>query len=260
MRPDPLDARCITIVCKKNNQLEEHSGFRHIVLATQASGAVPILNTYLQTLQDKFEHRKVEVTKLIQCLKAFHYLPTMVINHTDGSLLPDSKADVRDLNLITLAPKEIHPEGKGPSPFTVSPLYTMATHILPTPGDFPTNQPTVYQTTNPIIPPKKDSVLSLATLERAVVTMGSKKALKSLCANGSPKWWQCPCQAETRLGELQGAMPSVEPNAPGLWICGSYAHLGIPLLEGCVVSARNVVEQGILEREGLNWTKKPWVS
>jgi hypothetical protein len=33
-----------------------------------------------------------------------------------------------------------------------------------------------------------------------------------------------------------------EAEGPGIWVCGSYAYPGIPLLEGCVVSAKNVVE------------------
>ncbi len=260
IKPDPQDTRCVTITCLSDGKAEEHSGFHHVVMATQASGAVPILDTYLEALGTRFDHRKAEISKQLQCLKTFEYLPTTVVNHTDGSLLPDNKDDIRDLNLITLVPDTDITEGKENSPLCVSPSYTMATHILPTPKYYPVNQPTVYQTTNPIIPPKKDSILSVARLERAVVTMDSKRALKSLCVEGPAKWWQCPYQAETRLGELQGALSMTEPNAPGIWICGSYAHLGIPLLEGCVVSARNVVEQGILRREGLNWTEEPWVA
>lgn len=258
IKPDPADTRCVTITCLSNGEAEEYAGIHHVVMATQASGAVPILNTYLQALGTKLDHRKTEISKQLQCLKAFQYLPTMVVNHTDVSLLPDNKVDIRDLNLITLASNTNIPEGEVNPPLCVSPLYTMATHILPTPKYYPVTQPTVYQTTNPIIPPRKDSILSVARLERAVVTMDSKRALKLLCVEGSAKWWQCPYQAETRLGELQGALSTAEPNAPGIWICGSYAHMGIPLLEGCVVSARNVVEQGILRREGLNWTEEPW--
>jgi hypothetical protein len=230
-------------------------------MATQASRAVPILNSYLQSTPKQLIHRKLALEKQIECLKAFQYRPSIVINHTDGSLLPDTRADVRDLNLITLASDAKllnHPQGDENPPLCISPSYTMATHILPIPKGYPLNQPTVYQTTNPIIPPKKDTVLSVATLERAIVTMDSKKALTELCVQSSKKWWQCPYQGETRLGDAQGASSSTEPDAPGVWICGSYAYLGVPLLEGCVVSARNIVEQGILRREGVQWTQEPW--
>ena len=127
----------------------------------------------------------------------------------------------------------------------------MATHILTRPKGYPADKPQLYQTTNPIIEPKKDSLLSVATLERAIVTMESKKALALLSVSETQRWWQCSYQATTRLGELQGAGSLANGNHPGIWICGSYAHSGIPLLEGCVVSARNVVEQGILKSEGV---------
>ncbi|KAF8203755.1 splicing factor, Prp19-binding domain-containing protein [Pholiota molesta] len=241
IKPDTDDARCATIACLSNGQVEEYRGFHHIIMATQASRAVPILNSYLQSTPKQLIHRKLALEKQIECLKAFQYRPSIVINHTDGSLLPDTRAD-----------------GDENPPLCISPSYTMATHILPIPKGYPLNQPTVYQTTNPIIPPKKDTVLSVATLERAIVTMDSKKALTELCVQSSKKWWQCPYQGETRLGDAQGASSSTEPDAPGVWICGSYAYLGVPLLEGCVVSARNIVEQGILRREGVQWTQEPW--
>ncbi|KAF8973825.1 splicing factor, Prp19-binding domain-containing protein [Flammula alnicola] len=263
IKPDTQDPRCVTIGCLSNGQLEEYPGFHHIIMATQACGAVPILNSYLQSLSSNFAHRRTAIEGLIQSLKAFQYRPAIVINHTDGSLLPDSERDVRDLNLISLGSDtnfQSYLEAKETPALCVSPSYTMATHILRTPKGYPINQPTVYQTTNPIIPPKKDSILSVATLERAIVTMDSKKALKSLCAEDSKTWWQCPYQAKTRLGDLQGAASSVEVDAPGIWICGSYAHLGIPLLEGCVISARNVVEQGILRRERVQWEQEPWIA
>jgi len=52
------------------------------------------------------------------------------------------------------------------------------------------------------------------------------------------------------LGPLQGAM--VGEDGPRIWMCGAYAYCGIPLLEGCVVSGRNVVEKGILAHEGVD--------
>ncbi|KDR85242.1 hypothetical protein GALMADRAFT_340113 [Galerina marginata CBS 339.88] len=258
IQPDVQDAKCITISCLSNGQAHEYPGFHHIVLATQASGAVPILTKYLESLPIGLGHRKKAIERQIQCLKAFEYRPSVVINHTDGSLLPDNRQDIRDLNLITLAHSEARPESEALPGLCVSSSYTMATHILPTPKGCPPNQPTVFQTTNPIIFPNKDSLLSVANLERAIVTLNSKSALKSLCMQDTKSWWQCPYQAKTRLGELQGARLTSEKNGPGIWICGSYAHLGIPLLEGCVVSARSVVEQGILIEEGVKWTQEPW--
>ena len=42
---------------------------------------------------------------------------------------------------------------------------------------------------------------------------------------------------------------------PDVWLWGGYAQCGIPLLEGCVVSARNVVEQGVWASEGVDARK-----
>jgi len=259
LKPDAHNPQCVTISCLyQGKTITEYSGFHHIVLATQASGAAPILSSYLQSLPSGAGDLKEAVERQIRCLKTFQYCPAMVINHTDGSLLPDDEHDVRDLNLISLpskttfytADKLDHPS------LSVDSSYTMATHVLSAPMEYPAR---IFQTTNPIIPPRKEALLSVATLERAIVTRDSKAALKLLCAEDSKRWWQCPYQGKTRLGELQGPMSGCEESAPGIWICGSYAHLGIPLLEGCVVSARNVVEQGILRREGIRWTREPWV-
>lgn len=262
LKPDAHNPRCVTISCLyEGKTITEYSGFHHIILATQASGAAPILSSYLQSLPSGAGDRKEAIERQIRCLKTFQYRPAMVINHTDCSLLPDDEHDVRDLNLISLPPntnfrtadKLDHPT------LSVDSSYTMATHVLSAPLGNPEKRRRIFQTTNPIIPPRKEDLLSVATLERAIVTKDSKVALKLLCAEGSKRWWQCSYQGKTRLGELQGPISSCEDGAPGIWICGSYAHLGIPLLEGCVISARNVVEQGILRTEGTRWTQEPWV-
>ena len=61
------------------------------------------------------------------------------------------------------------------------------------------------------------------------------------------------------VGPLQGAARrELGGSAAGLWVIGSYAHRGIPLLEGCVVSAREVVERGVLRCEGGSVHGSPW--
>ncbi len=236
-----------------NDQVEKRNGFHHIVLATQAPVAVKLLTTYLDTLQDEFAHRKERIAALIQCLRAFESRLSVVINHTDNSLLPDHDDDVRELNLISLATEEDYKSIHASSTFCVSPTYTMATQVLRCPQTYSRDRPAIFQTTNPIISPRKETIMSIAKLERGVVTVESRRALALLCEKEPKKWWQCPYQVKTRLGPLQGARPASEPTAPGIWICGSFAHLGIPLLEGCAISARNVIEQGILKSEGVRW-------
>ena len=252
IQSDPQDPRFATIQYLYDGQTQEITGFRHIILATQAIRAIPLLTSYLRSLpSNKLDHI-IALQDQIQCLKAFRYHPTTVVNHTDNSLLPDNDKDIRDLNLITLNRNSNYENLL--DKFSVSSACTMTTHILPRPKGYPKDKPQVYQTTNPIIEPKKDCLLSVATLERAIVTMESRKALASLSVSEPRRWWQCPYQATTRLGVVQGAR---DGDSPGIWICGSYAHSGIPLLEGCVVSARNVVEQGISKSEGVQWVHKP---
>lgn len=256
IKPDLYNAKCVSLSFSSNGQVEESSGFHHLVLATQAPVAARLLTTYLDSLQDGLVRRKESIVPLIQCLRAFESRPTVVINHTDNALLPDHDDDVRELNLITLTTEKesefIHP----PSSFCVPSTYTMATQVLRCPQNYSRNRPAIFQSTNPIIPPRKETIMSIAKLERGVVTVESRRALVLLCEKEVKKWWQCPYQAKTRLGPLQGARPTSEPTAPGIWICGSFAHLGIPLLEGCVITARNVVEQGILKSEGVRWMER----
>ena len=254
IQSDPQDPRFATIQYLYDGQAQEITGFRHIILATQAVRAIPLLTSYLGSLpSNKLDHVKA-VQDQIQCLKSFQYRQSVVVNHTDNSLLPDDERDIRDLNLITLNRNSNYENLS--EKFRASSGYTMTTYVLPRPEGYPKNEPQVYQTTSPIIEPKKDCILSEATLERAIVTMESKKALASLFVSETRRWWQCRYQATTRLGAAQGAR---DGDSPGIWICGSYAHSGIPLLEGCVISARNVVEQGILKSEGVQWVHKPWL-
>ncbi|CAL1697228.1 unnamed protein product [Somion occarium] len=290
-----------------------YTGFSHVIFATQANHATALLETYLDSCPNSpplDSHRKA-VQDQIDCLSQFTYCKTIVINHTDNSLLPPNPNDRRDLNLVRMIVEPICTLGTSdsiPAPLSSSPTplpsdktsdseelgdlclpptYTMATHILPPPHTkqpqskssssnpklpiLPT-QTRVYQTTNPIIPPQPETILSVAKMERAIVNVKGKSALRSLWQeswDSSPSnhtisgktWkWGCAGQDGGLLGPLQGAgrltsdgggRSENEKKVPGLWICGSYAHCGIPLLEGCVVSGRNVVEQGVWVSEGV---------
>ncbi|TFK76670.1 hypothetical protein BDN72DRAFT_753735, partial [Pluteus cervinus] len=248
--------------------VETHAGFDHIIFATQASRAVPLLQSMAASLSRDSSQRvqQAAIENQIRCLKTFIYRDTLVVNHLDDTLMPDHKDDWRDLNLICAEQSQFS-AGKGRKSgvmedgLSVSATYTMATHKLPRPRGYPMHVPAVYQTTNPVIAPKEDSVLSVARLERAVVTVESKEALKGFYMEKERQWWQCAGQGRGTLGNLQGAgrrSIDVPATGPGIWICGSYAYSGIPLLEGCVVSARNVVEQGIWALECVQSPGQPW--
>lgn len=240
---DADDPALASIYCITAEGMQIYSGFHHIIFGTQANSAVPILKTYMLSLPLKSPKRRM-VHDQIRCLETFQYRPTIVINHTDGTLMPDAPKDRRDLNLICLDTTQTSPSPTA-DPIDencVPPSYTMATHVQYPPPECPSHFPAVYQTTNPILAPRPDSILSVARLERAVLTQAAKTALPGLCRETSRKWWQCAVQARSGLGPLQGAGKMNAVEGPGIWVCGSYAYPGIPLLEGCVVSARNVVE------------------
>ncbi|KIP05790.1 hypothetical protein PHLGIDRAFT_128687 [Phlebiopsis gigantea 11061_1 CR5-6] len=236
---------------------KSYHGFSHVIFATQANHSIPLLQSYLDTLPDPhpknplyLEEQRTAVSAQIDCLQTFKYVHAIVINHTDPSLLPSAAQDRRDLNLIVAAPDA--PRPAKPAAHCVDASYAMATHVLPRLAG-------VYQTTNPIVPPAPAAVISVAHMQRAVVTPASKAALRGLWRERARTagWrWGCAGADSGVLGELQGVgARSAEENeknrVPGIWFCGSYAHCGIPLLEGCVVSATNVVDQGIRRCEGI---------
>ncbi|KAG0225759.1 hypothetical protein BGW42_004104 [Actinomortierella wolfii] len=124
----------------------------------------------------------------------------------------------------------------------------MATHIMnntaPTLG-----QTTKFlQTTNPIFPPRPETVISSAWFERAVVNPRSFKAVDDL----------------DRLMEEQAVRLALAASSPSaatttkkrasdrVWFVGSYAYTGIPLLEGCVVSALHAVERIMMAEPQLD--------
>lgn len=259
MQPDPSDASLVSVTCAGGRI---YHGFSHVVFATQASHASPLLETYISGLPEDSKHYgKVEAQE--RCLRRFMYCPTVVVNHTDSTLLPDSISDRRDLNLIRADPtfQTVSPAPHESDENVLPSTYCMATHVLkcnPSASAAPTTA-VVYQTTNPIVPISEEHTLSVARLERAVLTLDAKVARRKLHREGQRRWWQRAAEARGELGPLQGAGGGgPEARAPGFWVVGSYASSGIPLLEGCVVSARNVVEQGIWKTEGLKVTEKPW--
>ncbi|KAI1302090.1 hypothetical protein EDD11_005739 [Mortierella claussenii] len=147
----------------------------------------------------------------------------------------------------------------------------MATHIM---SSTPTTQ--FLQTTNPLFPPRPETVLSSTWFERAVVNPSSMKAvdeLQLMMEQQTERWVDWHERARTpeyqknqNQGELLESInheqeeeeeeeeeEEVEeeekeeeeevPVADRVWFVGSFAYPGIPLLEGCVVSAIQVVER-----------------
>ncbi|KAI9445517.1 hypothetical protein H4582DRAFT_932630 [Lactarius indigo] len=252
--PDPHAPGRIVIASGTGDNLALHAGFDHVILATQANHAAPLIAAYARALE---QQQAVEAaacaSRLSACLSQFEYRKTVVVNHTDDSLLPANHSDRRDLNFVTssssLAGVDEKSAAAEASGLLLPPTYTMATHMVPRPAGRAPGV-AILQTTNPTIAPRPGSVLSVARLERALVTRASKAAVRSLCAEKDDG---------VNVGALQGvARREHGSSAAGIWVVGSYAHSGIPLLEGCVASAREVVERGVLRCEGASVHDSPW--
>lgn len=279
---DPLNPSTARIAFNCPDGDHAISGFHHVILATQASNAVPLLSTLRASYPAKSSLQRATDAQ-IACLRRFPYVQTIVVNHRDESFLPANKSDVRDLNLVCF-PRGRHPyRGFGLLKGDASclpPGYTMATHVIPQKTRSPAGKLShrILQTTNPIHPPNPDSIISVARIERALVSKDSKEAQQDLITVGvggwkliwngvrRPNWF--PFRLEfarpRRLGRLQapGRLTSLiahdgDKLPPGVWLCGSYAHPGIPLLEACVTSALAVVEDGIFGVEGVG-TRASW--
>lgn len=279
---------------------QRHGGFDHLIFATQANQSATFLRQYRSSIDTASrQHPDTEFMRagsqqldaIIESLEAFKYEKSLVINHTDQALLPSSKSDWRDLNLVSpistastpsastarrasneawtdldsdtsgdetndteqevssplssslssVATPVLSPSDKSDWQARLSALYqtepsrnshSMATHILSQHSALPSSDaasPLLLQTTNPLphLMPRADAVLSQTYFERAVITVPAHLARQRLFAQEN---------GQLRLGELH---KRIAPTMPAVWTCGSWST-GIPLLEGCVVSARLV--------------------
>ncbi|KAF9303077.1 hypothetical protein BGZ74_004396 [Mortierella antarctica] len=122
----------------------------------------------------------------------------------------------------------------------------MATHIMNNTASSLGSTTKFLQTTNPIFQPRPDTVISSAWFERAVVNPESMKAVDELNELMDQ-------QAERVLSSSSSSSSPSEGKAQmsdRVWFVGSYAYPGIPLLEGCVVSAVQVMERIMSSERG----------
>ncbi|KDQ19910.1 hypothetical protein BOTBODRAFT_101781 [Botryobasidium botryosum FD-172 SS1] len=254
IKPDPENPSTSSVYYSTLGGEHVLRGCAHVVICSQANQAARILSTYSASLPEASAQKPI-IDAQISCLGKFAYCRAVVVNHTDPALLPDGPGDWRDLNLVCMEdPHAPYPDDEKHADICVSPSYAMTTHRLPRASP---SHPTIYQTTNPIISPRQESILSVAVMERALLTVEAKQALRGLVTRRRVGWLK-PREI-TGLGPLQGG-GSLMGERPGIWLCGSYAHPGIPLLEPCVASARNVVENGILVAEKVTGTTISWDS
>ena len=201
--------------------------FDHVVLATQANQAAVLLRLLRDTLPSA-SLQKAEQGR-IDALGSFEYTKSLVVNHRDSSLLPSNAHDRRDLNLASFAPGVEDQGTKHTLPSTA----IQSTHIISRTHPHLGPACELLQTTNPIVRVDPSLVLSETWYERAKVTRGSKAVLPRFLLDGAKS--RRKKEGVTRRGDLQGQR--------GIWLVGSWCARGIPLLEGCVVSAERAVLQ-----------------
>ncbi|GAA99406.1 uncharacterized protein L969DRAFT_93868 [Mixia osmundae IAM 14324] len=221
-----LNADVINLISTEDDQVvltladgSSHT-FDHLILATQANQAASLLSLLAKSLDASgasaeslhAEHERVDALRL------FKYTPTVVINHQDASVMPCDH-DQRDLNIALsehLLDSHLSRSDDKGTLGCMSFEHVMATHAL---DPSLTGDDAVYQTTNPILPISR--VISTAPFERVVLTKQSKAVLS------------CFVPGREASRHFQGQRH--------VWFCGSWAAEGIPLLEGCVVSAERTV-------------------
>jgi predicted NAD/FAD-binding protein len=159
--------------------------FDHVVVATQANQAAAML--------DGSYRREREA------LERFAYEGSEVIVHTDSALAPRNRRHWAPVNLITSAAHD-------------KPMATIwMNRVQPALRD----KSPVFQTWNPLIEPREDTIRARAKFERPIVNGASLEGART-------------------VRELQ------EQPSRRLWFCGSYLGPGIPLLESAARTATDV--------------------
>jgi uncharacterized protein len=134
-------------------------------------------------------------------LAGFRYRPLDVVMHRDPQLMPALRRDWSPVNARVCSTQD-RPE----STIWVNAVQPALRHARP-----------VFQTVHPHRQPREDLVISRAHFERPLVDVASQQALQ-------------------RLQQLQAAGAADQR----VWLCGSYADAGVPLLESAVRSAYSV--------------------
>ncbi|KAJ3091595.1 hypothetical protein HK102_014144 [Quaeritorhiza haematococci] len=284
------------VIETENGQKQEYDHVIFATQANQAARILRSAQSHAQsqpqsTFDDLVKKDESLLNAQLKVLSRFPYEKALVITHTDESFLPsqrsqwkwlnfakpeslskiddddthdDTSANTLDSTKKIRTPSMAELKANGYDPRKVS----MATHLInvsqpnvrralqaqsKTAQESPTNMrslsnsaPTTafLQTTNPIFLPSPDRTLSVSWFERCFVTMDSMQAVKD-------------------LDQVQGGVDGITSERADVdigrrWFVGSYAYPGIPLLEGCVVSAAKVARD-IGRIEGIR-VSLPWSS
>ncbi|KAJ3073210.1 hypothetical protein HDU98_001968 [Podochytrium sp. JEL0797] len=235
-----------TIMTKDASSPETHEShhsvaFDHVIFATTANNGRRILEESRTDFQQK---DKQWLERAISVLGRFVYAKTVVVCHTDKSLMPATpQSSWKCLNFV-LPPtipnhmarnnKKIDGcEAVGTNPLDLSEQIgfnasdsAQCTHFIQrTKTLLPKTIPALFSTTNPIVAIDPALILGTAWYERAIVTMDSMRA----------------------VGDLRKTQGGCDGH---VWFVGSYGGEGVPLLEGCMETAVDVVAW-LCRKEGV---------
>ena len=169
--------------------------FDHVVVATQANQAAAMLDGAYRREKDALER--------------FAYESSEVVVHSDERLAPRDRRHWAPVNLITSAAHD-------------KPMATIWMNRVQ-PG-FGGTSP-VFQTWNPIVAPRPETVKAQARFERPLVNAASLEGARNV-----------------RLLQAQ--------HGRRLWFCGSYLGPGIPLLEAAARTALDVTQAITADADG----------
>jgi len=217
----PVDTHRIGLRYKASDGSQAEAVYDHLIFGSQTTQTAIMLQWYHDHTQPS--SRAIFCAQQLAQLRALHYKKSTVVCHTDTGILPPDEADWRDLNFVTPACKGAHD------------AYTMATHVI-----HRSPAQVVMQTTNPLpqLFPAADKTIRQSTFDRFVLTLEGRQAREHFFQRRGKR---------RTLGPLQG---SPDGGGGGVWFTGSWSY-GVPLLEGCVTSARLVAER-ILQQHDLD--------
>lgn len=157
------------------------SDFHHVILATPATFSKSLIESYCDSLDrntqqfDQFDNIRTLQDNLAQ----IRYEESIVINHSDRSLLPNNKNDWRDLNLVSANVIEQDEKFQFLASKKHGGRSAMATHIIQHSKNDNNDDHLILQTTNPTIWPKKEKIISSSNFVRALTPI-SKEAIDGL--------------------------------------------------------------------------------
>ena len=203
--------------------LEDANGqqwtFDHVVFATQASQARPLLRTYHKALQDApacdLATLRLQSQRL-DALSMFQYTRSTVVNHYDSSsgCLPRHQWDRRMLNIATWVQHTESNDAPLPGEKVNDVMIMSRDHVMAT-HDVSISKPhllskegyPLLQTTNPTVYISERRTISRKTFDRAIMTVDSKRALRNFLPDASA--------GSVTQGKLQGH--------DGVWFVGAWA-------------------------------------